>query len=164
MATESANFGFLRPYDAQLVRLGALAERYFRDNPSTCLIKLRQFTELLAQLTAAKTGLFVSTEEAQADLLRRLRIERVVSQEVANLFHQIRVVGNRATHAYTGDHAEALTMLKMARQLAIWFHRTFSADASFKADGGFNRLNRIFEGQLEAILGDINEELWRKTA
>jgi len=34
----------------------------------------------------------------------------------------------------------------------------------FQSDGGFNRLNRIFDGQLEAILGDINEELWRKTA
>ena len=34
----------------------------------------------------------------------------------------------------------------------------------FQADGGFNRLNRIFDGKLEAILGDINEELWRKTA
>ena len=34
----------------------------------------------------------------------------------------------------------------------------------FRKDGGFNRLNRIFEGQLEAILGDINEELWRRTA
>ncbi|MBW4552617.1 MAG: type I restriction-modification system endonuclease [Aphanocapsa sp. GSE-SYN-MK-11-07L] len=133
MATESANFGFLRAYDVQLVRLGALAEQYFRDDPSTCLIKLRQFTELLAQLTAAKTGLFASTEEAQTELLRRLRIERVVSREVVELFHQIRIVGNRATHAYTGDHAEALTMLKTARQLAIWFHRTFSGDTSFKA-------------------------------
>jgi type I restriction enzyme, R subunit len=34
----------------------------------------------------------------------------------------------------------------------------------FQSDGGFNRLNRIFDGQLEAILGDINEELWQKTA
>ncbi len=34
----------------------------------------------------------------------------------------------------------------------------------FQKDGGFNRLNRIFDGQLEAILGDINEELWRTTA
>jgi hypothetical protein len=94
MAAESANFEFLRSHDVQLVRLGALAERYFRDDPSTCLIKLRQFAEVLAQLTAARTGLFVSTEEAQADLLRRLKIERVISQEVADLFHQIRIVGN----------------------------------------------------------------------
>ncbi len=133
MTIESANFEFLRPHDVQLVRLSALAERYFRDDPSTCLIKLRQFAELLAQSTAARTGLFVSTEEPQADLLRRLKIERVLSHEVADLFYQIRVAGNRAAHEYTGDHAEALTMLKMARQLAIWFHRTFNADTRFKA-------------------------------
>lgn len=132
MNLESANFQFLRSHDVQLVRLGALAERYFLDDPSTCLMKLRQFGEVLAQLTAAKTGLFVSTEESQADLLRRLKVERVISQEVAELFHQIRIVGNRATHAYTGDRTEALTLLKMARHLGIWFHRSFGSDRQFK--------------------------------
>lgn len=33
----------------------------------------------------------------------------------------------------------------------------------FINDGGFKRLNRLFDGQLEAILNDINEELWSKT-
>lgn len=121
MAGESANFAFLRSHDVQLVRLGALAERYFQDDPNTCLIKLRQFAELLAQLTAAKTGLFLSTEENQADLLRRLKAERVLPPQVADLFHQIRMVGNKATHQYTGTHAEALTQLKIARHLGIWF-------------------------------------------
>ena len=79
----SANFGFLGQHDAQLVRLGALAERYFGDDPSTALIKLRQFGELLAQLTAAKAGLFTSPDEQQSDLLRRLKFERVVPAEVA---------------------------------------------------------------------------------
>ena len=89
ITTESANFGFLCPYDLQLVRLGALAERYFRDDPNTCLIKLRQFGELLAQLSAAKTGFLQSTDEPQAELLRRLKLERVLSPEITNLFHQI---------------------------------------------------------------------------
>ncbi len=133
MAGESANFGFLRSHDLQLVRLGSLAERYFQDDPNTCLIKLRQFAELLAQLTAAKTGLFVDPEEAQADLLRRLKVERVISQEVADLFHHIRRAGNQATHNYCGDRTEALTLLKMARNLGIWFHRTFGSDRQFKA-------------------------------
>lgn len=30
----------------------------------------------------------------------------------------------------------------------------------FKSDGGFNRLNKIFEGQMEAILGDLQEAAW----
>jgi type I restriction enzyme R subunit len=126
----SANFEFLGVHDAQLVRLGALAERYFKDDPNTCLIKLRQFAEVLAQVTAAKAGLLASAEEQQADLLRRLKFERIVPREVGDLFHQLRISGNRATHSHSGDHAEALTTLKIARQLGIWFHRTF-ADARF---------------------------------
>jgi type I restriction enzyme R subunit len=47
---QTANFGFLARHDIQLMRLGALAERYFGDDPNTTLIKLRQFGELLAQL------------------------------------------------------------------------------------------------------------------
>ena len=34
----------------------------------------------------------------------------------------------------------------------------------FRRDGGFQRLNKIFAGQLESVLGDINEELWKKAA
>lgn len=37
-AVESANFGFLARHDVQLVRLGALAERYFGDYPNTTFI------------------------------------------------------------------------------------------------------------------------------
>ena len=69
MKAISANFDFLGTHDAQLVRLGGLAERYFKDDPNTSLIKLRQFGEVLAQLTAAKSGLLASPEEQQADLL-----------------------------------------------------------------------------------------------
>jgi type I restriction enzyme R subunit len=119
------NFGFLSAHDTQLVRLGALAERYFRDDPNTCLIKLRQFGEVLAQLTAAKSGFFASEDEPQSDLLRRLKFERVVPREPADLFHQLRISGNRATHSHAGDYAEALSALKIARQLGVWFHRTF---------------------------------------
>ena len=44
-SVQSLNFGFLAKHDAQLMRLGALAERYFGDDPNTSLIKLRQFAE-----------------------------------------------------------------------------------------------------------------------
>lgn len=41
MTLTSLNFDFLKSHDGQLVRLGALAERYFQEDPNTCLIKLR---------------------------------------------------------------------------------------------------------------------------
>jgi type I restriction enzyme R subunit len=81
----SANFDFLGQHDAQLVRLGALAERYFRDDPNTCVIKLRQFGEVLAQLVAAKAGVFRSPDEPQVDLLRRLNLERITPKQVSSI-------------------------------------------------------------------------------
>jgi type I restriction enzyme, R subunit len=98
-------------------RARALAERYFHDDANTCLIKLRQFGELLAQLIAAKTGLFQTGDKSQADLLRRLRFERLLPSEVADLFHEIRMLGNRATHGAGGTPSEALNALKYARQV-----------------------------------------------
>lgn len=133
MNVQSGNFGFLEAHDVQLVRLGALAERYFHDDPNTCLIKLRQFSELLAQLIAAKTGLYESGDESQADLLRRLRFERVLPTQVADLFHSLRILGNNAAHGTAGTLGEALNALKYARQAGLWFHRTFGKDPSFSA-------------------------------
>ena len=83
----SANFSFLAVHDAQLVRLGALAERYFKYDPNTSLLKLRQYGETLAQLVAAKVGLFRDAQEPQSDLLRRLAFDRVIPREVGDLFH-----------------------------------------------------------------------------
>jgi len=136
-SVSSANFGFLAEYDEQLVRLAALAERYFPDDPNTCLLKLRQFNELLAQSVAARTARFEASQESLSDLLRRLSFDRVIPREAADLFHQLRKVGNTAAHDGTGDHREALSSLKIARQLAIWFHRTFGGDVNFRP-GPFN--------------------------
>ncbi len=133
MPVGPSNFAFLSQHDIQLVRLGALAERYFHDDPNTCLIKLRQFGELLAQLIAAKTGLLQPGEESQADLLRRLKFERLLPSQVADLFHEIRILGNRASHGAGGTTAEALNALKYARQAGIWFHRTYGKDPKFVA-------------------------------
>src|ERR1700737_1823215 len=133
MNVQSDNFRFLEPHDVQLVRLGALAERYFHDDPSTCLIKLRQFGELLAALIAAKTGLYEAADESQTDLLRRLRFERVLLPQVADLFHTLRILGNNAAHGAAGTLSDALNALKYARQAGVWFHRTFGRDPSFVA-------------------------------
>lgn len=128
----SANFSFLARYDDVLVGVAAQAERYFADDPVTCLMKLRQFGELLAQQLAARAGVFVGVDEAQSDLLGRLRRDTAYPRDVIDLFHDLRRVGNEAVHQHRGDHATALAGLKVARQLAVWFHRTFG-DRSFQA-------------------------------
>jgi hypothetical protein len=127
-----SNFGHLKVHDQQLVRLGMLAERYFSDDPNTCLLKLRQLTELLAQLAASKVGIYTSPDEKQVDLLRRLQDKGIVPREVGALFAEVRKAGNDANHCLSGDHRTALLGLRLSWQLGVWFHRTFK-DPAFKS-------------------------------
>jgi type I restriction enzyme R subunit len=92
----ASNFGFLFDHDPKLVQLGAFAERYFRDDPPTCLIKVRQLAELVAKLIAAHHALFAKDRETFR--LRRLHYDRIIPREVNDIFHKLRILGNAAAH------------------------------------------------------------------
>jgi type I restriction enzyme R subunit len=158
-ALAASNFKHLRSHDVQLLRLGQLAERYFSDDPNTCLLKLRQLAELLAQLTASRVGLFTSTEENQVDLLRRLQDHGILPRDVAGLFHEVRRAGNAANHRLSGDHRAALTAMRFAWQIGVWFHQTFS-DPVFKSGPFLPPASpRDESAELKAELDELRSEL-----
>ncbi|MEP9399927.1 type I restriction-modification system endonuclease [Mesorhizobium sp. KR2-14] len=127
----SANFEFLNEHDRRLVTLGGLAERYFRDDPSTAIVKLRQFAELTAKIIAARHAAYRDERESFEETLRRLSYERIIPKEVADIFHALRKTGNVAVHEAKGAHSDALTALKLARSLGVWFHRTYARQPTF---------------------------------
>ncbi|QGT74952.1 type I restriction-modification system endonuclease [Bombella sp. ESL0368] len=129
---ESLNFNFLNEHDERLVKLGGLAEKYFPTDPSTALIKLRQFAELLAKLVAACHAVYRDERETFEEILRRLSYERLIPREPADIFHTLRKKGNNAVHEGTGGHSEALTALKLARSLGVWFHQTYGHMPDFR--------------------------------
>jgi len=131
MSNDRSNFLHLAKVHKDIARLGVQAERYFAEDPNTCLLKLRQFAELMAQLTAARTGIYQLEEDNQASLLGRLKAAGYLPRETADLFHLLRKIGNEANHQFAGDHRTALDALKVANQLGLWFQRTFS-DASYR--------------------------------
>jgi len=128
----TSNFAHLQAHDEQLLRLGMLAERYFAEDPNTCLLKLRQLAELLAQITASNVGILDRPEDGQYELLLRLRDHGILPAEIFQLFGEVRRTGNAANHSLTGDHRTALATLKIVWQLGVWFHRTF-AKPDFKS-------------------------------
>ncbi len=134
-ATEfaSGNFSFLSEHDTLFVELAESAERAFASDPNTTLIKLRQLGEALAQHLAALSGIEFDEQTNQAELLYRLNRELQLEPQIKELFHILRIEGNKATHQFRTQHKEAMDGLKVARALAIWFHRSFSkAGANFK--------------------------------
>ena len=129
----SANFGFLVEHDQLFVELAGTAERAFSSDPNTTLIKLRQLGEALAQHIAALSAVDFDEQTSQADLLYRLNKELRFEPQVKELFHTLRIEGNKATHQFRTRHKEAMDGLKLARALAIWFHRSFGkAGPNFK--------------------------------
>ncbi len=127
----SANFGFLRAHDERLVAFGTLAETYFQADPSTAIIKLRQFAEALAKHVAARQASYKGENESFDEVLRRLSFERILPRETADIFHALRKTGNAAVHEAAGGHREALSALKYARELGVWFHRTYGRQTNF---------------------------------
>ncbi|PHS10619.1 MAG: type I restriction-modification system endonuclease [Blastopirellula sp.] len=130
---KSPNFYFLAKYDDILLRHAALAERYVFEDPNSCLVKLRQFAELLAKHCAADAGVPVKEKATFLDILNDLWSAHILGPEVSQLFHELRKTGNEAVHHHLSDQREALHQLQMARKLAVWFHRVFGNAQNFKA-------------------------------
>jgi type I restriction enzyme, R subunit len=131
-----SNFEFLAKVEPQLMRLGALAERYFPEDPNTSLMKLRQFGELLAQNIAAQVGAYNDPMVSQYDLLNNLRDKKVLPYEVYKLFGDLRRSGNKAVHDLEGSHAQTLAHMKISWQLGVWFYRGFE-NKNFKPSSPF---------------------------
>ena len=129
----SSNFNFLSEHDSLFADLAGAAEQAFSSDPNYTLIKLRQLGEALAQHLAALSGVEFDEQTSQSDLLYRLNKELRLEPQVKELFHTLRIEGNKATHQFRTRHKEAMDGLKLARELAIWFHRSFGKEgASFK--------------------------------
>ncbi|MDK9706389.1 MAG: type I restriction-modification system endonuclease [Desulforhopalus sp.] len=129
----STNFGFLAEHDSLFVELATAAERAFAGDPNTTLIKLRQLGEALAQHIAVLAGVDFDEQTSQADLLYKISRELKLEPVVRELFHTLRIEGNKAIHLFKTRHKEAVSGLLVARKLAIWFHQSFGkAGTSFK--------------------------------
>jgi type I restriction enzyme R subunit len=37
-------------------------------------------------------------------------------------------------------------------------------EAQFKSEGGFNRINKVFDGKLKSVITEITRNLWQKEA
>ncbi|WIX32650.1 type I restriction-modification system endonuclease [Salinicola sp. JS01] len=135
--SQSQNFGFLAEYDPLFVQLAGAAEQAFSSDPNTTLIKLRQLGEAIAQHIAALSGIEFDSKTPQSDLLYRLNRELQFDSVVRELFHTLRIEGNRANHQFRTQHREAMEGLKVARELAIWFHRAFGQHSSAFKPGPF---------------------------
>lgn len=130
MIPVSSNFSFLQPQNEQLARLASLAEYFLHIDTNTCLVKIRQFGELLAKQVALKVGISVKNNEEQFSVLRKLENSGLFQNQTGDLYnklHRIRIEGNNATHINYDqpDYQTALRHLQYAWELSVWYYCSF---------------------------------------
>jgi len=155
MDISSPNFSFLEGHDEQFVRIAASAESHCLGDPVAALTKIRILAEMLASEAAARVGVDDS-DMSQFERLQALKDEGILPEQTSSLFHSIRRAGNDAVHNHNGTASEALGQLKLARQVAIWFHRTFDLTVEEFNPGSF-----IPPPDEEGMEEDLREELNR---
>src|SRR3712207_6368293 len=95
MLGRSPNFSFFETPHGQLARFAALAEWSLHVAPPTTILKVRQFTEELARLVAARQGALTVPGQGFAELITRLQRGRLLPDKAADVFHHLRRLGNR---------------------------------------------------------------------
>jgi type I restriction enzyme R subunit len=72
-----------------------------------------------------------------------------------------RVLGSQA---WTQPQRQWLERIAKQVKVEVVVDRDALERGEFKTYGGFARLNRVFDGKLEQVLGTLHEELWRDVA
>jgi type I restriction enzyme R subunit len=67
-----------------------------------------------------------------------------------------------ASRAWTDPQRRWLKRIGEQIEKEVVIDRAAIDEEPFRADGGFNRLNKVFGGELENVLATFNEETWRQ--
>lgn len=165
MRAASPNFSFLEKADACLYAQAVNAEKFCLNEPVYALSRLRLFAELLARNLAARFNVAFDERTTQNELLRELKYQNIIDARVSMLFHNIKNAGNLAVHEGKGGVVDALTCLRYAHLLAVYYYRIFY-DRTFRAEPFFNpsppdKIEEKLQKQLAEIACE-NEKLRKK--
>lgn len=127
------NFMFLEEKWSILSKVGETAERNVFQDANTTISKLRTFAETIAKYIVALENMNEEYGTHQIDRLNTLYYNQILPKEICDLFNQIRIDGNKATHDPSyGDSIKAKSLLRMAFRIAVWFMEVYG-DWNFQA-------------------------------
>jgi len=67
----------------------------------------------------------------------------------------------RKAHKFTDPQSKWLDRIAKQVKLETVVDPASLDSGQFKTDGGFARLNKVFDGKLESLLGELAEEVWK---
>ena len=85
-----SNFLFLKHHDPVFFHLASAAEQYFRLDPNTTMVKLRQLTEAMAKDIASRLNISPYAYKNQHDLIYQIDRRINLDSRIKDIFHKLR--------------------------------------------------------------------------
>lgn len=120
-----SNFEFLQNKWPQLATYGELAEKYLYSDSNATLIKLRLFGEKIVQYIFENERLEEYISENQSEKIKILRTNDLLDDNISNMLHNIRRMGNKASHEGYSSESHAKELLESAYKISIWIMETY---------------------------------------
>ena len=122
---KSINFEFLRKHRPELASLGSFAEQYAYPDPSSALVKLRDFAEQMVLDLYSRFSLPKPFSYSLYDLISHPSFTSKVTPTVVTKLNMIRIPGNKAAHGSSVKSLDVLQVLPEAYDLGRWLYVTF---------------------------------------
>ena len=110
----TSNFLFLKDKWPNLSELAELAEENLYQDPNTTIIKLRMFTEQIVDYIFAYDNLDEPEENTFFNKLKLLEREGLIKNEIEDIFHTLRIEGNKGVHESLDSLESAKTLLSLS--------------------------------------------------
>ena len=120
-----SNFSFLKKRWPELSELGKMSEENLYDDPNITMIKLRTFSEKIVDYMYAYDGLEDPEENTLYNRLTLLEREELIQDEIADIFHSLRIQGNKAVHESYASLSDAKSLLSLSYKVAVWFMQVY---------------------------------------
>jgi len=156
-----SNFKFLEKEFPILYNIGQVAEYNLHKDPNTTLMKVRQFGERMSELIFEEHQLRFPYDNTAHNRLIELQSRRILPENIKDLLFNIKKIGNKANHAYSGNFNTAKNLLWGAFKTGEWFFQTYGLTpgveiGQFKTPENLDAAHAIFN--LEEQLNKLQEE------
>jgi superfamily I DNA and RNA helicase len=128
-----SNFSFLKTKWSNLAEIAELAEENLYQDPNTTIVKLRMFTEQIVDYIYAYDNLEEPEENSFFNKLKLLEREELIQGEIEDVFHTLRIEGNKGVHESLDSTETANTLLSLSHKLAVWFMQLYG-DWNYEAN------------------------------
>ncbi|MCI8646020.1 MAG: type I restriction-modification system endonuclease [Firmicutes bacterium] len=121
----SSNFAFLNETFPVLANFGELAEKYLYSDSNSCLMKLGMIGETIVNLIFTYDSIPLPKDNTAAARIDALMREGMITCDLADLFHVLRKIRNKAVHENYSSVKDGRAMIQMAYSLCEWFMQTY---------------------------------------